>query len=56
MEKQAIDEQMEIAKKFQDQVQKQQAEEEPAAPIDLAKDHQQISFSFASIHIPCFTT
>ena len=49
MEKQALDDQMEIAKKFQEKAQEQQPEEEPPAPVELDKDHEKISFSFGSI-------
>ena len=49
MEKQALDDQMEIAKKFQEKAQEQRVEEQPSGPIELDKDHQKISFSFGGI-------
>jgi len=50
-EKQAMDSQMELAMRVQEEkrLRGETEEEEPPAPVDLGKDHQQISFSFSGI-------
>jgi len=50
-EKRAIDEQMELANKFQEENKEKYLEKKniEAAPVDLEKDRPQISFSFGSI-------
>jgi len=46
-EKNAIDSQMELAMRVQEErrLRGETDEEEPPAPVDLGKDHEQISFS-----------